>query len=320
MHLKSVDLLLTFECPSQCKHCSYRAGPHRKGIMELEAVKDWLKTLADTQPLESVTIHGGEPFLYLDLLAAIIEYVKDLNIEKRWVITNGYWAERDEDSKRILSKLKNFGLRGITFSVDAFHQEYIPFDCVRRGIDSAVAVGFDTITVDSYYLAKNRENEYDKTTMHCQEELKSIHGVVFSSYNADFEGRAADMLIQHATLRDEIPGGVCHLPFWIGGDLRNPETVEIDHAGNVTLCPGLCIGNAKSVPLQKIIEDYNYRKNPIIQVIADKGPGGLYSMKEIEAKDGILFHGECHACYLARKTLRHRYPSFLCPESCYVED
>ena len=110
----------------------------------------------------------------MDLVAAIIEHLRDLNIKKRWVITNGYWALREEESKRILSKLKESGLRGITFSVDAFHQEYIPFNCVRRGIGSAVAVGFDTIAVDSYFLSKRRDNKYDKITMHYQEELKAL--------------------------------------------------------------------------------------------------------------------------------------------------
>jgi MoaA/NifB/PqqE/SkfB family radical SAM enzyme len=288
--------------------------------MELDTVKDWLKSLVDTQPIESVTIHGGEPFLYLDLLAAIIEYVKDLNIERRWVITNGYWAVREEESKKLLSKLKKSGLRCITFSVDAFHQEHIPFDCVHRGIDSAVAVGFDTIAVDSYFLSKRRDNEYDKTTMHYKEELKDSHGVVFSSYNADFEGRAADQLVQYATLREEIPNRPCKLPFWIGGDLKNPETVEIDHEGNVTLCPGLCIGNARNVSLMQIIQDYDYRNHAVIRIIAEKGPGALFSLLKSGSYNDFLFFNECHACYVARKALIDRYPSDLRPVGCYIEE
>jgi hypothetical protein len=319
MYLKNVDLLLTFECPSKCKHCSYRAGPHRKGAMELETVKHWLKVLVDTQPLNSLTIHGGEPFLHLDLLAAIIEYVQDLNIEQRWVITNGYWATREEESKKILSGLKKSGLRGITFSVDAFHQEFIPFDCVRRGIGAAVGVGFDTVAVDSYFLSTARDNECDEATKQYQRELRDIHGVVFSSYIADFEGRASDQLTHYATLGDDIPGGKCRLPFWIGGDLKNPETVEIDHAGNVTLCPGLCIGNAQSVPLQRIIDDYDYRNYPIIRIITEKGPGALFSLLESDSHRDFLFSNECHACYVAREALRDRYPSDLCPAECYIE-
>jgi len=74
MQVKGVDFLLTFRCPSKCKHCCYKAGPERTGFMKLEDAEQWLTELAETQPLQSLTVHGGEPFLYFDVLKGIFAY------------------------------------------------------------------------------------------------------------------------------------------------------------------------------------------------------------------------------------------------------
>ncbi|MFX1558895.1 MAG: hypothetical protein ACFFC9_16725 [Promethearchaeota archaeon] len=34
MLVNSVDFLLTFRCPAECQHCSYKAGPNRTGFIK----------------------------------------------------------------------------------------------------------------------------------------------------------------------------------------------------------------------------------------------------------------------------------------------
>ena len=34
LHIKNVDFLLTFKCPAECQHCSYKAGPNRTGFIK----------------------------------------------------------------------------------------------------------------------------------------------------------------------------------------------------------------------------------------------------------------------------------------------
>ena len=58
--------------------------------MSLEDAEKWLAELKPTEPLQSVTVHGGEPFLCFDIMKGILEEAKELEIEKRWVITNGF--------------------------------------------------------------------------------------------------------------------------------------------------------------------------------------------------------------------------------------
>jgi hypothetical protein len=319
LHIKGVDFLLTFKCPSKCKHCSYKAGPERTGSMKLEDAERFLTELAGTQPLQSFGVHGGEPFLYFKLLKQIIKKGKELGVPRSWTITNGYWAKTRTIAKKKLAQLKDAGLTSITFSVDGFHQEYIPLETVRNGIEAATAVGFQKVWVDSYSLGHlDVNNPYNISTRKAIESLRGLDRVEINLRQVDFEGRAAELLTEYVELKPETPAGKCPVPFWIGGDLRSPETVEIDYEGNVTLCPGICIGNASDQSLVDVLQDYACLEHPILSILAEEGPAGLLEIAMNRGyKQDRKFANECHLCYEVRKFLRPYYPEYLAPETCY---
>lgn len=319
MQVKSIDFLLTLKCPSKCKHCSYRAGPERTGFMSLRDAERWLTELLNTQPLKSFTVHGGEPFLYFEVLKGIFRKVKELGVQERWVITNGYWAKDFKIAKEYLNELKEAGLLGITFSVDAFHQEYIPLETVRTGIEAAVQIGFEKVAVDSYFLGcEDSDNEYDISTENAISGLKGLSDVQFSRFKATFEGRAAELIADDTEIENKVPTGKCQFPFWLGGDLKNPEGIEIDFEGNVTLCPGISIGNAKSESSVDILKGYDYRNHPIIKILAEEGPIGLMDLaREKGYEREQKYINECHLCYEMRKFLYQYYSHYLKPVSCY---
>ncbi|MFX1534478.1 MAG: radical SAM protein [Promethearchaeota archaeon] len=318
MQIKGVDFLVTFKCPAKCSHCSYKAAPDRKGQMELEDVERYFKELADTQPLQSITVHGGEPFLCFDLLKSIMKKAKELGIPHRGVITNSYWAKTQIQAKKKLTELKEAGLTHITFSVDGFHQEFIPVEYVRNAIIVAANIGFEKLWVDSYFVGDlNSDNHPNYLTRKAIAKLGELDKVEMNRYSAGFEGRGAD-LAKYVESKGEIPTGRCPLPFWIGGSLKAPTTVEIDFEGNVTLCPGICIGNAKNYSLTEIILSYNCSTHPILSKIEEQGPIGLLEAAKAKGfKQQQSFVNECHLCYELRKFLRPYYPQYLAPAGCY---
>jgi len=271
------------------------------------------------QPLTSLTIHGGEPFLNFELLTAILNKATVLDIKQRWVITNGFWATNKLIAEEKMRRLKDAGLLCITFSVDAFHQEYTPLENVKIGLDAAVRIGFDTIVVDSYFVgSENTENEFNASTYRLINSLQVYDTVHFSQYPVAFAGRAADNLVECVSSSTELPSGKCQFPFWLGGDLKNPEGIEIDFEGNVTLCPCLCIGNAVNHPLTELIDDYDFSEHPLIRVLAEQGPSGLLPLAKAKGyKDNRRFINECHLCYEMRKFLRNYHPDELAPANCY---
>jgi hypothetical protein len=319
MQLTGVDLLLTFRCPSQCKHCVYKAGPNRSGHMSRDDIQRWLSELKTSQPLEGLTVHGGEPTVYFDTLCFALHSAKQLEIPKRGIITNGYWATTDQTAQNRLLKLKRAGLTRITFSVDSFHQEFIPFKNVHKGIEAASSIGFNHIWVDSQFLElEHPTNDYDIKTQKMLDALTDLKNIEISKYQVDFEGRAAETLAELVPPNPRIPKGKCQTPYWLGKSLKEPKAIEIDYEGNVTLCPGICIGNANTTSISSLLSKYDSFDNVIIQRLAEKGPIGLLDLAK---KQGLRitqkFVNECHLCYEMRKLLRAYYPQFLQPAQCY---
>lgn len=287
--------------------------------MQLDRATQWLSELCGAQSIESLTVHGGEPFLYFDKVAAILSKARELGIHHRWIITNGFWAENGDVAGEKLKVLKEAGLTAITFSIDAFHQEYVPFDRVRCGIECAVKLDFDTVAVDSYFLFNQHdENRYNIETMGYIDGLERLQKVEINRFVAGFEGRASELLPQEEYMQERIPAGRCRPPFWLGGDLRGPKTIEMDYEGNVTLCPGISIGNVREKSISEILRKYDYREHPIIKIIIEKGPIGLFELAKLYGYDGNGgFIDECHLCYKMRKYLFSHFRQYLAPAGCY---
>lgn len=287
--------------------------------MHIPHITSWLHVLKEQCPLECVTVHGGEPFLYLDITKHIVTEAKLLAIGEIWIITNGYWAQDDRSTEKKLQELKYAGLSGITVSVDAFHQEYIPIEYVKRALACSLRLGFDTVAVDSCFLGSEEDDDpYNAQTHRLLADLRQFTGVRFSKYTLRLEGRGAETLPATLKAHDGIPSGKCPLPFWLGGDLLNPATIEMDHEGTVTLCPGLSIGNARNEPLADILGRYDARMHPLISILSEKGPIGLYDLALRKGyNDMRSFVDECHLCYEMRKFLRPYYRRFLAPSECY---
>ncbi len=319
MQVRGASFLITFRCPSKCAHCVYQAGPEQEGHINLNEAEKWLSELAEIKQFEWITLHGGEPFLYLDEMKAILRMAKELGIPRRGSITNGYWARTPSFAKKTLKGLVNAGLNRITFSVDGFHQQYIDIRSVKFGIEAAISLGIERIWIDSYYLESiDSENMFDKMTKGSLREVQGIGEVEYSLHKVDFEGRGAKSLVGYTEVSSEIPRGACVLPYWLGGDLQSPEVIEIDFEGNVTLCPGVCIGNAKLESLKKILSNYAYTNHPIIRILVEEGPVGLYRhATQHGLNPSPKFVNECHLCFEMRKLLHEHYQRFLAPKRCY---
>jgi len=318
IRVKNIDFLLTFKCPAECQHCSYKAGPKRTGYIKPKLTSQYLEELTNMQPLQSAWIHGGEPFLYYDYLEHIIKKAKELGIPQRGVITNSFWAKDEKIAKKKLRRLKDCGLTAITFSADFFHQEFVPLENVRNALKSATEIGFDNIFVDSYFVNDvSSYNYFNQFTNRNLEILEEIEGVEFHRFPMSVEGRGIT-LAEYITLKTDIPSGNCPVPYWIDGNFENPETIEIDCENNVTLCPGICIGNTNIKSLTKIIQDYDVDNHPVLSIIWKEGPIGLLKIAKEEGFQEInQYANECHLCYELRKFLQPIYSYSLAPKECY---
>ncbi|NHJ33108.1 MAG: 4Fe-4S cluster-binding domain-containing protein [Asgard group archaeon] len=323
MNIIGLDFLLTFKCTAKCLHCCNNAGPELSGVMNYKDAVGYLHDLTATQEIQNIVIHGGEPTLYINLLGKIIGKAKDYEIPKRGIITNCYWAHDLKFAKKRLEKLQEAGLNQLILSADYFHSQFVPQEYVRNIATLASKMQFDKIYIDSYFIGSmDTENKFNNVTREIIQKLtvlQDLPNVVLSSYVARFIGRVSN-LVSYVETKDEIPSGKCPLPHWIGGDLASPTTIEIDHSGNVTLCPGICLGNTKDKSVTNILDNYDCEKHPILSILNKEGPIGLLELAkdkgyEVEKK----FVDECHLCYEMRKELREFYPKELAPKSAYID-
>ncbi len=307
-----LDLILTYQCPSRCRHCMYHARPGNAPSISSEAVESCL----EFPDFQSISIHGGEPLLFPEEVFSMLELARNNGIDDNWLITNGFWGEGRERAKETLTVLRESGLANICFSVDAFHQEWIPFAAVLTCLEEALSFDFTTVSVDAYFLeGRDADNPWDRKT---SELLTCIlhPGVEVNERGLTFYGRGSGLT--EGLDKERLPGGRCSPPFWLGPSLESPHTVELDPYGNVTLCPGIRIGDAYEEPLPTTLADYDYRDHPILKVIVEDGPIGLVDLAEnLSIKYPEQYVDECHMCYELRRLLRPHYKEGLGPSRCY---
>jgi hypothetical protein len=306
-------LHVTDSCNAKCLHCAFNCGPGVEGCMQLEKSKGYVGE-AKALDTEIVCITGGEPMLYPSLVEEIVSECNRLAISEVWLFTNGFWATNASRALVIAENLKGRGLTKMFFSVDVFHQGYVPIEFVKNAVEASLKFDLE-VCVDARFIGQpDEENRYNSATRSLLESLGSLlSDVEITRAQPLFVGRAAESLSRHVmkkpfseVLDEECPGA------WVGGTLKSPLGVDVDEFGFVTICLGLSIGNMCAASLGKILEGYDYRDHAVIAALYEDGIEGLMSLA---SDNGFVpeeaYVNGCHFCYEARKFLRGLFPNAL---------
>ncbi len=310
-----LTFLISYKCTNECKHCAIPGSPHQdNALMELDDVRRYLEDITANYIVDEVGFFGGEPLLHFDLLISFIEEVKRFGILKIGLPTNGYWGKNESTAKNYTLKLKEAGLSTIGFSVDIFHQEFVPIDVVKRAMKAAHEAGIENIYSITQNLGpENINNSFNEQNKQLTEVIsKECEFCQVINSELQVKGRAAKKLVEYYSM-NKIPLDKC-LIFKVPMFMIDPNG-WIFHQ----LCQGICIGNAKQNSLSNIIRDFNYRKHPIIcKVVAKGGPQNLL---EIAIEKGYKplegYADKCHLCFSTRNFLRPFYPNILEPSNLY---
>ena len=140
-NLNKIEFVVTYACTGRCKHCF--EGDHTScgELIDPKIAADAVRKIAAEYDIKTVMTFGGEPLLYTDAVYVIMKTAKELNIPKRQVITNGYFSKNADKIGEVAERLAVCGVNALLLSVDAFHQETIPLDVVKRFAVEAKAFG-----------------------------------------------------------------------------------------------------------------------------------------------------------------------------------
>jgi hypothetical protein len=272
-------------------------------VMEVADGLAYLDSAVRVANLESFLVFGGEPMLYPARAIAFFERAHDLKIPVIEMLTNGTWGRTKKRAEALAENLKQAGLNSLGISVDAFHLEYIPLEYPRRAADASVKAGVENVVWNVAVLESlSADNRYDRVTARILKDLEPV-GIEAHVHRVAAAGRALERIPQF--FQKTPLEGPCEGETPMENTLINPQCLTIEPSGLVEVCWHLFIGNAKETPLDRIISEYDWQKNPIIKVLVEEGPMGLLREAEPFAGgfDRDQYVNKCHLCVELRRRL-----------------
>ncbi|MFP4383488.1 MAG: radical SAM/SPASM domain-containing protein [Spirochaetia bacterium] len=305
MKLQGITFIATYRCNASCGHCFF-------GVSDSPYLAEHLigRTFLEIGPLEWVHLSGGEPFLDPPELLSIISVIREHHPGHIGIATNGYWARDTGETAKLVSSLADQGVDGISFSVDVYHQRWVP---LNRVITAAKAVRNAGMTNHSWIVASGDSAE----SLELARQASRESGLPLAENAVRNIGKGAS---RKGAGTGEIPQGLCRDLSCCLGETGpfDPKMLWIDPYGNVLICYGIIIGNVRDRSLNQIMEEYRPENNRVLSALAEEGPKGLYRLAEEKGcAPAGWFPDECALCFRSRRELRAYYPEILGPGECY---
>ena len=233
-NLNKIEFVVTNACTGRCKHCS--EGDHAAcgERIDPQIAADAVRRVAAVYDIKTVMTFGGEPLLYPDAVYAIMTAASELQIPKRQVITNGYFAKNPEKIRAVAERLAACGVNDLLLSVDAFHQETIPPHVVKQFATEAKKCGIPIRLQPAWLVSATDDNPYNVKTREvlaafADLEISENEGnVIFPEGNARkyLAAYFADTIPENPYLED--PRNVRCLSFLPGGDVLDGNVYKQD--------------------------------------------------------------------------------------------
>jgi hypothetical protein len=128
-----VNFRFTYHCNVACRHCYNSSGPHAKAQrIALAAMLGIIAQMAEAG-IDALNLTGGEPFLYVDDVVALIAAGRAAGLNEISIYSNGFWGSTPDKATRMLQRLAAAGfMRGardhLKLSSGIYHQEFIALE------------------------------------------------------------------------------------------------------------------------------------------------------------------------------------------------
>lgn len=109
--------------------------------MTREQALGYVDRIGDIPTVRCLSVSGGEPFLFPELLGEIISVASAKGLFTECV-TNCFWATSEKTALAGLRPLKDAGLDMLNLSADDFHQAHLPFSQVYNAYWAARCLDF----------------------------------------------------------------------------------------------------------------------------------------------------------------------------------
>jgi cyclic pyranopterin phosphate synthase len=205
-----VRLSLTDRCDLACIYCR----PHRQDgyldeRLDLDAWKTMVRGLVRAG-VRRVRLTGGEPLLHRDVVE-VVRFLASLDLEDLAITTNATRLEK------LAPSLRDAGLRRVNVSLDSLDEARFErmtrggrLDVVLRGIDAALAAGFDEIKLNAVVVKGENDVEIEAIVRWCWERgiVPRLLEVMHIGEGAKLKHRVVTATEMRARLAHLLAGGV----------------------------------------------------------------------------------------------------------------
>jgi len=280
-HLKNLvsgGLIVNYQCTSACRHCLYASSPRRdKAYITPETARSNLSRIRSLG-CRSVHIGGGEPFIHVDGLKAVLREARSVGVCIDYIETNSSWFGRTDTAVETLGNLRRLGVDTLLVSISPFHNEFIPYRKVRGVIDACRQAGLRVFPWIADF--QNDLAGMDEQKPHPLQDYIDRFGPDYMEqaaerYGLNLGGRAAvtyQKFIPRRSCKEVEQEQPCRMR------LSDVYHSHVDLYGNYL--PGLCTG--LSVAVGDIGQPADPDRYPILHLLYTRGISGLRSWAEEE--------------------------------------
>ena len=196
-NLNKIEFAVTYACTGRCKHCSEGAHSDRGVHINPTLAADAVRKIAGAYDIKTVMAFGGEPLLYPDAVYAIMSAAREMGVEQRQVITNGFFTKSGAEICNTAERLYACGVNDLLLSVDSFHQETIPLCDVRFFAEQLLKYKVSVRLSPAWLVSKEDDNPYNGKTREILDSFADL-GIKIGDGNIVFpEGNAKKFLAEY---------------------------------------------------------------------------------------------------------------------------
>ena len=234
-NLNRIEFIVTMACTGRCKHCSEGDHVNCAEHIDAEIAVEAVRRICEQYRITSLMTFGGEPLLYPDVVCAIHRAAANAGIDRRQLITNGYFSKKRERIGAVARALADSGINDVLLSVDAFHQETIPLEPVKDFAACAAGAGLPVRLSPAWLVSPEDQNPYNVRTRGILREFEPLRipvgdgNVIFPSGNALKYLREYfdDDVVESSPYADD-PRDIRAISFEPNGDVLNGNVYRTD--------------------------------------------------------------------------------------------
>ncbi len=265
-------------CNIRCAHCVAVGDIPDNRKMDQKKAKKIIVEMARAG-VGGISFSAGEPFLYLNEIAELVNLCKQIGIYTR-IVTNSFWAKTAEASEGLVSKLKENGLCQLRLSYSRWHQKNVSQNNVLNAARSCQKIGLN------YFISFVTDFSVEDDPY---EQFLRDHGLIFFPEPVIYAGRAASF--KPRNILTDYQANCCEMNPYLTPDLDMYACC--DAGSHFSKTNFFHLGNLNDNTMEQLFT--KTETNRLYNLIRTMGITNIASFSGMKARK-IITYSKCELC------------------------